>query len=367
MEDRPLIVWQHNHLAEARYSLTQREQKLMLYIISQISSDDLEMPEITIAIAEYARIMGLEKFSLYRQLREITTGLLTKKIEIPNHIDARGRKVTLAATWLSTAELDDEQRGFIRVTIAPVLKPYLLQVKREFFKFELQHVAKLDSSYGIRLYLLLKRWQFKGEFTLTVADFRDMLRIEGTPQYTDLRKRAIIPAVQECNAKTDLLVSCTEIKVPGSKAVGALRFVVANKEVPPPIEPVLVPMAETMDLFDEPVGRSPVSLADVVATKYGLSAVQRDQVAEFLKTRGEPYVLEKMGVTDSTRRENPAAFFMAALKKDFQPPKSAPAPPKKKAPKPSQASPPPPDDPNLRKQIANSLGGLLEQLKGGGK
>ncbi len=337
----------------------------MLYIISQISSDDLVMPEITIDIAEYARIMGLEKFSLYRQLRESTTGLLTKKIEIPNHIDSKGRKVTLAATWLSTAELDDDQRGFIRVTIAPVLKPYLLQVKREFFRFELQHVAKLDSSYGIRLYLLLKRWQYKGEFTLTVQDFREMFRIDGHSQYGDLRKRAICPAVEECNAKTDIVVSFTEIKAPKSKAVAALRFVVANKEVPPPVgEAVLVPVAETMDLFEKPVGRSPVSLAEVVATKYALSQIQKEQVTGYLTSHGEPYVLEKMRITDSGRRDNPAAFFMAALKKDFQPPKIQTPPAKKKAPKTSTPSPPPPEDPGLRKKIAKSLGGLIEELKG---
>ena len=129
---------------------------------------------------------------------------------------------------------------------------------------------------------------------------------------------------------------------------------------------VLIPVAETMDLFDEPVGRSPISLADVVATKYGLSQIQRDQVADFLKTRGEPYVLEKMGVTDSARRENPAAFFMAALKKDFQPPKSPPAPPKKKASK-APPAPPPTDDPELRKKLAQQFGQLIEQMRGGGQ
>ena len=37
------IVWQHNHLAEARYELTAREQKLLLYVIAMIEPEDDEL------------------------------------------------------------------------------------------------------------------------------------------------------------------------------------------------------------------------------------------------------------------------------------------------------------------------------------
>ena len=38
--EQKAVVWQHNRLAEARYELTARKQKLLLYVIAMIEPED---------------------------------------------------------------------------------------------------------------------------------------------------------------------------------------------------------------------------------------------------------------------------------------------------------------------------------------
>ena len=55
------VVWQHNRLAEARYELTAREQKLLLYVIAMIEPEDEGFKRYIINIAEFAQLASLEK------------------------------------------------------------------------------------------------------------------------------------------------------------------------------------------------------------------------------------------------------------------------------------------------------------------
>ena len=57
------VVWQHNRLAEARYELTAREQKLLLYVIAMIEPEDEGFKRYIINIAEFAQLAQRLKFS----------------------------------------------------------------------------------------------------------------------------------------------------------------------------------------------------------------------------------------------------------------------------------------------------------------
>ena len=59
--------------------------------------------------------------------------------------------------------------GFVTIKLTSWLKPYLLQVRREFFQFQLGFALDLKSEYSIRLYQYLKRWEFAKRRTITTA------------------------------------------------------------------------------------------------------------------------------------------------------------------------------------------------------
>jgi hypothetical protein len=74
------VVWQHNSLAEARYSLTAREQKVLLYVISMIEAEDDELKLYQIRVEDFARLLSLQKDSLYEELRSVVSQLKVKPL-----------------------------------------------------------------------------------------------------------------------------------------------------------------------------------------------------------------------------------------------------------------------------------------------
>ena len=74
------IVWQHNHLAEARYELTAREQKLLLYVIAMIEPEDDELKRYVVNVSEFAELARLDKDHLYQELRDLAQSLKRKPL-----------------------------------------------------------------------------------------------------------------------------------------------------------------------------------------------------------------------------------------------------------------------------------------------
>ena len=59
----------------------------------------------------------------------------------------------------------------------PDLKPYLLMIKEGYTKHYLAAVLNLNSSYAVRIYVLIKQYEKIGSRTVTVDEFREMLQI----------------------------------------------------------------------------------------------------------------------------------------------------------------------------------------------
>jgi plasmid replication initiation protein len=322
------VVWQHNRLSEARYELTAREQKLLLYVIAMIEPEDGDFKRYIINIAEFAQLANLDKDHLYRELRELARSLKQKPLVIPNHFDGQTQThLDLVTSWFDTAYVGRNGAGYFAVTISQVLKPYLLQVKREFFRFRLYHVMQLRSSYAIRLYQWAKRWEFRKNIEISVQELRTVLGAnngqdrDGTKlnlaAYADFKRRAIKPAIAEINAKTDLNISFRELKAKGSKAVERLAFSIRADScqqlelVQPPPSPQLEFGLETPAEHQE--------LVQAFAERYGLNDQQKTAVEKYCTERGEAYVREKAAIVDQEPRENAARAFLAALRDDWKP------------------------------------------------
>jgi plasmid replication initiation protein len=324
------VVWQHNRLAEARYELSPREQKLVLYVIAMIEPEDADFKRYVVNISDFARLASLSKDDLYRELRELAEGLKSKVLLIPEHFDAEtGKTVKLITSWFSDALISPNGEGYFAVEISRNLKPYLLQVKREFYQFKLQQVMRMRSAYGIRLYQWLKRWQFRRKMQVTVADLRGIMGaaqpskrgriVNSLAPYADFKRRAVQPAVEEINEKSDILVGFSEIKAKGSKAVESLAFTIMSKSSSgAEVELMPLPSSPQMQLSLSEDPDEEERLVGEVKVKYGLNHVQAEKVLEYVRSKGATFVREKMAVVDLEPRPNVARTLLAALRDDWQ-------------------------------------------------
>src|ERR1700730_6972153 len=322
------VVWQHNSLAEARYSLTAREQKVLLYVISMIEAEDDELKLYQIRVEDFARLLSLQKDSLYEELRSVVSQLKVKPLVIRNHFEPGDKRPkNLLTSWFQDVVTEADGSGNIGVSISSRLKPYLLQVKREFFRYRLGYAIELRSAYSLRLYQWAKRWQFTGKRLITVEELRTVdgpeeldekgrVKKKILPKYGEFHKWALRPAVKEINDMTDLRLSYVEQKAPGTKRVEALLFRIA---VSPRAERLLAPIPQDImaqSEFSFSIDEETSRYLEEIKNSFRLSSPQMSRLRTALGEHELDYIKTKVEVVTRMEPENAARALLAALRDD---------------------------------------------------
>src|ERR1700752_1088395 len=167
------VVWQHNDITNTRYKLTARQQKLLLYAIAMIDPGAEEFGRIKISVKEFPELTGLRTDDLYPEVRDTGIAIREQPLVV-DHVMEPGMKKPMRrhSSWFEYVDETPSGDGYVAVKFVSWLKPYLLQVRREFFQFQLGFALDLKSEYSIRLYQYLKRWEFAKRRTITVEQLR---------------------------------------------------------------------------------------------------------------------------------------------------------------------------------------------------
>ena len=150
----PLVV-QSNRLIESRYSLTTGEQRLIMAMISLIHPNDQDFKPYILKIQDLAVYLNIDIKNAYREADKITSRLMERVLHIPEPDGS-----LLKVHWVSSAR---HEKGKVTIKFDPDLKPYLLQLKKQFTRYQLTIIAQFQSTYTIRIYSLLKQYQQIGE------------------------------------------------------------------------------------------------------------------------------------------------------------------------------------------------------------
>ena len=223
-EARNELVVKHNDLLrKSRYTLSANEQKIIIYLVSKINADDKELKEIEINILDFCKVIGIEiNGDAYNRVKETIKSLADKSW----WLTFTEKKETLFR-WINEAEIE-KGNGIIKLQLSNHLKPYLLELKQNFTKYELINVLSLRSKYSIRLYELLKSYLWQGGWKVSVKEIRELLETEGKyKEFKDFRKRVLNPAIEEINGYTDLQIKMTTLK--SGKTISHLHFKIDEK------------------------------------------------------------------------------------------------------------------------------------------
>lgn len=224
------VIRKSNKLIEARYRLSVWEQRLILLLACEVSSDDEDFQDYELKVSDFAQQFGLNKCkAIYGEVEKACTELVGKRIELSTS------EKKIFATWLSYAEYV-EGSGAVKIRFDKSLKPYLLQLQGHFTQYPLSHVVNFKNQYSIRLYELLKMDAFKakqGKFTrdFTYEQLRFFLAI-GKDEYAlfgHFKSRIIDAALKEINANTDLYIEEVRYGKTGRK-VTDITFVVKIRQ-----------------------------------------------------------------------------------------------------------------------------------------
>ena len=175
-----LVAVMANQIARARHALKVQEQRLFLWLVGQVEPfDDEDLQPLRLSVADYAALFGRQgQGSIYQELEEVTTGLLSKVVEIAFPGESRRKKFQ----WLSQAEYLDGE-GVVLVQLHDSLKPFLLALKKEFARIPLLEILRLRSRYAMAFYQMCCSWYGSNarSWTLSVDELREWLHIDDGP------------------------------------------------------------------------------------------------------------------------------------------------------------------------------------------
>ena len=220
------LVKKDNALVESRCNLTLNQQKVILSIVSQINRDDEDFKEYYLSVNEFKKLLDLKSKAYYSEVRKAAEHLVTKKLVIP-----RGEHRELITTWFSDIEIDYE--GKVGFSFSKKLKPYLLQLKKQFTAYQLKNVLMLKSKYSVRLYELLKQYQSLECRRFDLRELRELLFIdpEKYERFDNFKARILSPSVKDINRNTDIHIDYSLHKT--GRSVTAVEFCIERQSTDP--------------------------------------------------------------------------------------------------------------------------------------
>lgn len=104
--------------------------------------------------------------------------------------------------------------GIITFEVNKNIKPYLLDLTNNFTQYYFENIAKLKSSFSIRMYELLKQYESVGSRRVSIQYLKDFLSIESSKfkKYNDFKRFVILVAQKELEEKTDIYFLFDEVK-----------------------------------------------------------------------------------------------------------------------------------------------------------
>ena len=219
MEKNQIAVQEYS-LVNSKYKLNPAEIKFVLLAISKIDSVNASdfKEEYIIPIPEISTAFQTKQNHV--QLRTFAKKLMSKPLEIELH---NGNWAIF--NFFSKVEYIG---GAFKVRIDGDLKPYLLELQKNFVQTDLKYIMHMTSQYAIRLYQLLKQYQRIGGRDFKLAELQDTLQIPKSMYiFNNFKTKVLDIAIEQINECTDLKVKYDVKKI--GKKVNEICFSIKTK------------------------------------------------------------------------------------------------------------------------------------------
>lgn len=218
------IVKSNDMIQKSRFNLQTQEQRIILYLISKIQPEDMELKEHSFNIRDFCKVCGLDADNgfNYKQIKKTLKDLRDKSIWIT--LDD-GSEALLS--WLDSVIMHPKN-GTIKVKISEMIKPYLLHLREKFTQYELLYTLAMKSQYSLRLYELLKSYEFQSKKIFDINELKRLLSAENYVRYPDFKRYVLDIAMREINDLSDLSITYEAIK--SGKRYAKIEFTMRLKK-----------------------------------------------------------------------------------------------------------------------------------------
>lgn len=177
-----LSVTQANPLALSRQEMGILSKRLLVLALSDVTRNDDDLEPIRITAWEFAQLFNIKGKSIYSRIEESARELLEQTVQVK---EPNGDWVMFQ--WVSEARYENgrdakDQMACIELKIHEKLKPYLLQLRRDFSIIPTEQLLSFESFNSMRLFEVLYTASYAGErqrLTFDVDDLKLRLGLDG--------------------------------------------------------------------------------------------------------------------------------------------------------------------------------------------
>lgn len=324
-----VLIKKSNNLIESRYKFDIWETRFFLSVLAQIRRDDDDFHCYRIWYKDVIKTFGLKSGDSYALLRDAARSLHGKSFFVSYEKDGAKREqqyhILRHVDVLADGQ-KDENHEYIDVTVEQEMRPFLLELQKNFTAYDLRNIVKLNV-YPVRVYELLKQYETIGNRKLKVTEMKKMFEVtDKYKAFGDFYRWVVKPAIKEINKHTDLTITDVE-KIKEGRRVVALRFKFKGKRG----EELALARGESVQKEFEFV--KPENMAEEVSDKDRIfDTYQKDVVARFgvtpssflrlLDDYNEAQIKQAIRVTGRAKfnqqiKSSVAGFFVQALKNGY--------------------------------------------------
>ena len=233
MDKSKQLIVKSNQLIEARYEFSIWETRVFAKMVTMIKKEDKNFKNYRIEIKELMKFFDSKSHNDYNRIREVPESLMKKIIRIP-YVSKTGEKRLFLTPLITNATTPDseeiqDRNSYVELTFHPDLKPYLLELKGRFLKYDISNVLRISSPYSVRIYELLKQYEPIGHRTILLEELKEILGLQNKYQrYTHFKSGILLKAQKNLKKHTDICFNFKEIKE--GKSVKTLKFLIFSNK-----------------------------------------------------------------------------------------------------------------------------------------
>ena len=218
------LIRKANRLVEGKYRFDIWEMRVFTKMLMKIHRDDEDFKVYRIYLHEVIQDFDLQEDGhSYKYLKQGAERLGRREIRVlMDTPDGKMELFTHIATGVKSF-VEEKSAKYLDISFHPDMKPFLLQLQSQFLMYDVRNILKLQSSFSIRIYELLKQYETIGKRQIKIHELKEMLDVvEKYPLYGNFKQRVIVKAQEDLEKYTDIKFTFDEVKT--GRAVTAITF-----------------------------------------------------------------------------------------------------------------------------------------------
>lgn len=317
------VFVQSNEFIQAKYKDNMSFWELVIFgkMCTMIDPNDTDFKDYKIYIKDLIDFTGVVKGGVvYQYVLEASERLKQREINVTIRNDEN--KEEILDTYLVVGRKvpkhkEEDENMYIKLTFHPDLRPFLLQLKRDFTKFDIRSYKFLHTSTSIRLYHILKQYYGRNKLhpKIELQELKDMLGVgDKYNPYNNFKQRVLDEAQRRLAENTDIRFTYDETKE-RKKVVGLVFHIEEN-------HPAWLNENKTEDAEAEEV---PQTFFNEIFPKVEKWGVSREVLSLLIDTQTEEAIQTGLAFTLFEEKlgkikDNKAGFFINAAKNRYTSP-----------------------------------------------